>query len=141
MVWNQELLFPPHEYGSPIRVFHSQMRLLEVAHITEGGEAAPVDHVFLFCSAPIPCQEAVPAADDLCIKVGGKFWPIIGQPANTEVPAQVGRREIHILRERSIFRNATGPDSFLKITNHNGYADIVAVPAALLCALEGSAGV
>lgn len=121
VVGNQELLFPPHEDSSSVGVFHGEVRLLElIADVPERRETAPMDHVFLLRRAPVPSQEAIPTANDLCVKVRGEFRPVICQSAYAEVSTEVGERKVDV---------------------HNGHADIVAVPAALLCALENSTGI
>jgi len=121
VVGNQELLLPPHEDGSSVSIFHDQMRLLQlVADVPESREAAPVDHVFLLGCAPVPSQEAIATANNLCVEVGGEFWPVICQAAYAEVSTEVGEGEVNI---------------------YNGHTDVVAVPAALLGALENSTGI
>ena len=100
MVGHKELLLPPHEDGPPVGIFHGQVGFLEfISDMAEGWETAPVDHVFLLGSAPAPGEEAIAAADDLCVKEGGELGPVVGESADAEVTAEVGRRKVDVLRE------------------------------------------
>ena len=100
MVGHKELLLPPHEHSSPIGVFHGQMGFLEfVADLAKSWETTPVDHVFLLRCAPAPGEEAIAAADDLCVKEGGELGPVVGESADAEVTAEVGRRKVDVLRQ------------------------------------------
>ena len=98
VVGYEELLLPPHEHGSSVGILHGQVWLLQlVADVPESREAAPVDHVFLLGRTPVSGQEAIPAADDLCVKIGGEFWPIVCQAAYAEVSTEMGEGEVNIL--------------------------------------------
>lgn len=88
MVWDQELFLPPHEDCTTISVTHRQVWLLQlVLHMSESRESLPVDHILLLIRTPILCQEPVPTAYNLCIKVGGEFWPVVGQTTYPQVTA------------------------------------------------------
>jgi hypothetical protein len=88
MVGHKELLLPPHEHSPSVSIFHSQMRFLElVSDMSEGWETTPVNHVLLLCSAPASGEETVPAPDDLRVKERRELRPVVGQPADAEVPA------------------------------------------------------
>lgn len=119
------------------------MRLLQfVADVSESREAAPVDHVFLLGGTPIPSQETITAADDLCVEVGGEFWPVIGQAAYAEVSTEVGEGEVNILEGKQHLQKQVPTMGMpWKYTDHNGHADVVAVPPAFLGALEDSTGI
>ena len=56
--------------------------------MSEGREPGPVDHILLFCSSPVFCQETVPGTDDLGVKVGRQFGPIVRQTTDAEVSAE-----------------------------------------------------
>jgi hypothetical protein len=77
-------------------------------------------HITLLVSSPTPGEEAVPTADNFCVKISRELWPVIGEPPNTEIAAKERGREVDV---------------------HYGDSDIVAVAPALLSALEGCAGI
>jgi hypothetical protein len=75
-------------------------------------------HVALLVSSPTPGEEAVPTADNFCIKISRELRPVIGESPDTEISTKEGRREVDV---------------------HYGDSYIVAVAPALLSALEGCA--
>ena len=98
MVGDQKLFLPAHEDRAAVGVLHREVGLLEVvAHVAEGREASPVDHVLLLCRAPVPGQEAVPAADDLCVEVGREFRPVVREAADSQIAAEMRRSEVDVL--------------------------------------------
>lgn len=91
VIGHQKLLLPPHEDRPAICVLHGQMGFLQfMAHVPEGRKACPMNHIFLFRRAPIPGQEAIPATDDLRVEIGGQLWPVVREPSDAQVPAEVG---------------------------------------------------
>lgn len=89
VVWNKELLLPPHEHCTAIEgVLHSQVGLLElVLDVPESRESRPVDHILLLRSAPIAGQESISTANYLSVKVGRELWPVVCQTPDSEVSA------------------------------------------------------
>lgn len=99
VVRNQKLLLPPHENGTSIGILHRQVGLLQfMANMTESRETSPVDHVFLLGRTPVPRQEAVFAADDLCVKVRRELGPVVCQATDAQIAAEVRRGEINVLQ-------------------------------------------
>lgn len=70
MVGYEELLLPAHEDCVDWCVSGKERALELVLDVSEGGEAAPVDHVFLVLCAPFAREESVAGSDDLGIEVG-----------------------------------------------------------------------
>jgi hypothetical protein len=86
MIRDKEALFPTHEDGASVAIGHCEERLPKLGlDVSEGREAGPVDHVFLFASIPIACEEAIPTANDFGVKVGGQFWPVFSETADAEI--------------------------------------------------------
>ena len=80
MVRDKESLLPTHKDSPTVVIGHCQVRSLQfVFNMSECWEALPVDHVFLFRGTPITSQEAVTAADNLCVKVSCELWPVLRQ--------------------------------------------------------------
>lgn len=59
-------------------------------------------------------------AYDFCVKIRGQFWPVFCQPADAEVPAKEGGRQIDV---------------------DDGYGDVVAVATTLLSASKSRTGI
>jgi len=98
MVGYQESLLPPHENSATIPVAYCQVRFLQlILDVTECDKTRPMNHVFLFRSAPILSQEPVPTADNFSVKVGSQFWPVIRQTSNAEIATKKRGRKVHIL--------------------------------------------
>jgi hypothetical protein len=89
-----------------------------VLDVAEGREASPMYHIALLVSSPTPREEAMPTANNFCVKISGELWPVIGEPANTEIATKERGRKVDV---------------------HYGDSDIVAVAPALLSALKGCA--
>jgi hypothetical protein len=54
-------------------------------------------HITLLVSSPTPGEEAVPTADNFCVKISRELWPVIGEPPNTEIAAKERGREVDVL--------------------------------------------
>ena len=54
-------------------------------------------HVSRLVSSPAPSKEAIPTANNFCVKISRELWPVIGEPANTEIAAKERGREVDIL--------------------------------------------
>lgn len=88
MVRHYELLLPAHEHGTSVCILHGQIWFLGfVPDVSERREAGPMDHVFLFGSAPLLREEAVAATDNLCVKVCGKLGPVVREARDMQVSA------------------------------------------------------
>lgn len=68
-----------------------------MAYVPERRETSPVNHVFLFGRTPIPGQEAVSTANDLRVEISGQLGPVICQPSDTQIAAEVRGSEVYVL--------------------------------------------
>lgn len=98
VIRNQETLLPPHEHGPSVAVRDGVVRSFKVVlNVTEGGEAGPMYHVVGLVGAPILSTEAVAAANDLSVKVGGELGIIFGETSDAKVTAEERRRKVDVL--------------------------------------------
>jgi len=68
-----------------------------VLDVAEGREAGPMHHVTLLVSSPTPSEEAIPTADNFCVKISRELRPVIAEPPNTEVVTKERGREVDVL--------------------------------------------
>lgn len=54
-------------------------------------------HVTLLVSSPTPGEEAIPTANNLCVKISRELRPIVGESPNAEIATKEGGREIDVL--------------------------------------------
>jgi hypothetical protein len=71
MIWNEKLLFPPHEDSSPVSIIDREPGSFGlVFDVAKGREAGPVNEILIFAGAPVLRQKAMTTPDNFSIEIG-----------------------------------------------------------------------
>jgi len=98
MVWNEKALLPPHEHSAAITVLNGhEGPLCLVAEVLESWKTGPMNQILVLGCSPVLGQKSITATNDLGVKIGCEFWPVVCEAADPEIAAERGLWEIDVL--------------------------------------------